>query len=66
MTRPKKDVDTRWRYVSRHNDSVGRGGSECVIVDRHWVGLYPYTIEFADGKRLVAVERELQPLEASV
>lgn len=63
VAHPEKPVGTRWRFTTKHQFACDRDGEPCTIVQHNGVGPYEYGIQFNDGKLLVAVERELQPLE---
>lgn len=60
MTTPAKQVGERYRFDSNHWDVSDRSGQTAEIVAVHEeAGRMPYTIEFADGKQIQAVDREL-------
>lgn len=59
-----KPVGSAWRFVGNHNDNRERHGQACTVTQHNGIG-YPYTVEFADGYAINAVNRELEPLEES-
>lgn len=56
---PQKVPGTRWRFESAHLSVRHRTGQTCTLVEQIQWGNWPFVVEFADGKRTVALEREL-------